>query len=142
MHIMTHKQRNKLIKIINGNRNKPRTKKQPHYKIALWNKASSFLSTKYEGFPIIKNSILTTNASIIALSEANILPENLKNIEGQFKEYDIHHKIILGSKMSRIAVISKKEGVNMQRMEEIEDPQMSAMWFKIKRPSKTIMMAA
>ena len=108
MYAMTHKQRNKLTKILNGNRNKPRVKRQPHYKIALWNKASSFLSTKFEGFPIIKNSILSTNASIIALSEANILPENLKNIEGQFKEYDVHHKIIPGSKMSRIAVRSSK----------------------------------
>ena len=44
--------------------------------------------------------------------------------------------------MSRIAVLSKKEAVNIQRVKEIEDPHTSAMWFKLKLPSKTIMMAA
>ena len=69
------------------------------------------------------------------------MPENLKNVEGQFKEYEIHHKIIPRSRMARIAFMAKKDEVNIQRVEDIEDTNTSAMWFKLKLPSKTIMMA-
>ena len=44
--------------------------------------------------------------------------------------------------MARIAMMVKKNKVNLQRVKEIEDPYTSAMWFKLKLPSKTIMMAA
>ena len=53
--------------IINGNRNKPRTKKKDFHKISIWNKASSNLQSSFTGFPIIKQYILNSKANIIAL---------------------------------------------------------------------------
>ena len=73
LHNLLHKNRKKIVKITNGNWNKPWLKKKPHIKIALWNKATSNLSTDFEGFPMIRNSILSTKASIKAISEANKL---------------------------------------------------------------------
>ena len=84
------------MKIINGNRKKPRTKKKDFHRIAIWNKASSNLQSSIAGFPIIKQSILNSKANIIVLSEANLKEENIKNINGEFPDYDIHRKPIPG----------------------------------------------
>ena len=51
---ISRKKRNKRMKIINGNRNKPREKKKHYHRIAIWNKASSHLQSSFPGFPIIK----------------------------------------------------------------------------------------
>ena len=56
---------------------------------------------------------------MIILSEANITEENIKNINGEFPDFDIHRKPILGSKTSRIAVLTNNQDLNMQRMEII-----------------------
>ena len=93
-----------------------------HHRIAIWNKASSHLQSSFPGFPIIKQSILNSKANLIILSEANITEENIKNINGEFPDFDIHRKYIPGSKLSRIAVMTKNQGLNIQRMESIEDP--------------------
>ena len=47
---------------------------------------------------------------MIILSEANITEENIKNINGEFPEFEIHRKPIPGSKISRIAVLTKNQG--------------------------------
>ena len=107
-HIPRRKQ-NKTMKITYGNRNKPRTKKKDFQRIAIWNKAGSNLWSSFAGFSIIKKS----KANIIVLSEANLTKENIGNINGEFPDYDIHRKLIPGSKTSRIAVLTKNQGLNI-----------------------------
>ena len=107
------------MKIINGNRNKPRAKKKHFHIVAIWNKANSHLQSSFTGCPIIKQSILNSKANIIVLSEANLTEENIKNINGEFPDYDIHRKPIPGSKTSRIAVLTKNQGLNIQRIESL-----------------------
>ena len=124
------------MKINNGNRNKPRAKKKDFHRIAIWNKASSNLQSSFIGFPIIKQSILNSMANIIILSEANITEENIKNINGEFPDYDIHRKPILGSKTSRITVLTKNQGLNIQRIESLEDQSATCMWFKMRLGEK------
>ena len=90
----------------------------------------------------MKQSILNSKANIIVLSEANITEENIRNINGEFPDYNIHRKPILGSKTSRIAVLTKTQGINIQRKENLEDPSTACMWFKMRLAEKTIMIAA
>ena len=71
------------MKIINGNRNKPREMKKHYHRIAIWNKASSHLQSSFPGFPIIKQSILNSKANMIILSEANITEENIQKHKRQ-----------------------------------------------------------
>ena len=100
------------------------------------------MQSSFPGFPIIKQSIINSKANMIILSEANIAEENIKNINGEFPDFDIHRKYIPGSKLSRIAVMTKNQGLNIQRMESIEDPSTACIWFKMRLAEKTIMIAA
>ena len=73
---------------------------------------------------------------MIILSEANITEENIKNLNGEFPDFGIHRKPILGSKTSRMAVLTKNQGLNIQRMETIKDPSTACMWFKMRLAEK------
>ena len=121
------------MKITNRNRNKPPVKKQDFHRIAIWNKANSNLQSSLRGFPIIRQSILRAKANMIIFSEAYLVEENRK-----FPDYDTRRKLITGFKTSRIAVLIKNQGVNIQRVTNIEDPSTACIWFKIQLANKVV----
>ena len=136
---LTHKQWNKLMKIKNGNhvnRNnkgderRDKTEKLYH-KVVIWNKDSPTLAYDQAKFAVIQRAILKYEPNLIVLSEANISEENSNNVKGEFEGYDIHYKISPSTKFARIAVMVKKSTIHLTRMEELEHPDLTCMWFKL-----------
>ena len=80
--------------------------------------------------------------SPIVLLEANLHEKNIKNINGEFPDYDIHRKSIPRSQTSKIAVPVKKQGGNIQRVTNIEDPSTTCMWFKMQLANQIAIIAA
>ena len=87
-------------------------------------------------------AILISQANIIILSEANILEENLNNVCGNSPDYNVHMKPIPGSKTSRIVVLIKNQGANIQRVGTLEEPSSACMLFKMCLANKVITIAA
>ena len=139
---MSNKKWNKLIKIINGNRFfKKQTKPKKFFKVVTWNKGNYHFRSDNEKFLPVKTAIEDQSGDIIVFTEAKFSPKDESDILGQFQDYEIHFKIIPGAINACIMMMVKKNTVNITRLENIEEPATSCMWFKIKTQDTNFVLA-
>ena len=82
---ISHRKWNKLIKIINGNREyKKPIKTKRYFKVVTWNKGNSHFNSNSENFLAIKTELLHQNGDLIILSEAEFNPLDENHIKGEF----------------------------------------------------------
>ena len=140
---ISHRKWNKLIKIVNGNRdNKKPVKTKRYFKVVISNKGNSNFNSESEKFLAIKTEIFNQNGDLVILSEAEFNPVDEEHIKGEFPNYDIHFKITNGAIKARIVVLVKKDTINITRLAHIEQNETACMWFKIKTEDKNFVLAA
>ena len=140
---ISHGKWNKLIKIINGNREyKKPVKTKRYFKIVIWNKGNSNLTSDSDKFLAISTEILHQNGDLVILSEAEFNPSDEDHIKGEFPNYEIFFKLIPGAIKARILVLIKKDTINITRLTQIEQAETACMWFKIKTEDKNFTLAA
>ena len=82
---ISHRKWNKLIKIINGNREyKKPVKTKRYFKVVTWNKGNSNFNSESDKFLAIKTEILNQNGDLVIISEAEFNPIDEGHIKGEF----------------------------------------------------------
>ena len=122
--------RNKLMHYKNGNRDN-KIKNKTHLKLLIVNKGNSNYSTNKN---IMINLVETEQPDIMVVSEAN-LERNNKNLDIDFKNYDVESKFLGGNDLARIMVVVKK-GITYERITKYENQENAKIILKVKTASK------
>ena len=121
--------RNKIMHAKCGNRGHSKPKK--HYKILQINtRNGAYKSSK----DLLRLTIDDHNPDIAIVSESNISKDE-PNIDVDFKEYEVENKFMTNMDVSRTTIFIKKS-INYQRVTELEEDDLSAIFIRIKLNNK------
>ena len=92
-----------------------------------WNKGLSHFNTNLE---MIKIHVKTHNPSVCIFLESNSKIED--DLEKSFPGYTIIHKSEDNHPLDRIVMLIKNENITFERLKNLESPNISSIWIKLK----------
>ena len=124
----SHKNHNKFVKIINGNR----SQRGHSIKLAHWNKGSGFLANCHTD---IETILANHQPHIIGLSEANLKSSHDLSAV-QHNDYQLHTCPTLENpalRISRVVAYTHKSLI-VKRRDDLNDDKISAIWLEVGLP--------